>query len=242
MPPSKHMMDLCAPKFSMGDNPTFFIEKFELVAKISKWDEEQKCVQLCLNLPKEAEDWYMNLSAETKASYDDLKAKFLNRFLKAENRIKLYNEFLSLEQGCNNVDSFVEKVMTCGRKLRKSDDEIMDKILHGLNPSLRQYVMLKEASNLTDVVKFAKIAEDINTNEVVGAISSKQTSKQSQWPWNQRRKPYHRTGNRHVEEDHQKDCHHCGRCNHDSSSCRLKNAKCFSCGKLGHIARICRSK
>ena len=34
-------------------------------------------------------------------------------------------------------------------------------------------------------------------------------------------------------------CQHCGRSNHLSKDCRLKNAVCYRCKKRGHIAAIC---
>ena len=38
-----------------------------------------------------------------------------------------------------------------------------------------------------------------------------------------------------------KNCHRCGRSDHDGSVCRFKQVKCHRCGKTGHIAPVCRS-
>jgi hypothetical protein len=244
MPQAKRKMDLSAPKFDKGDNPKFFIEKFELVSKLNEWNEEEKCIQMCLCLPKEAEDWYLNLNSDVKSNYEGLKSKFLERFSIEVNRTQLYNTFLNLEQGSDNVNTYIEKVLTYGRKLQKSDGEIMDKILHGLHTDLKKIVILKEVDNLNDVIKFAKMAESMveQTCEKVDSIETKQVEQHGRH-LEKNRRPYHRNrtrGERRGEAEKKEKCRHCGRFNHESSECRFKNAKCFNCGKQGHIAKICR--
>ena len=36
-------------------------------------------------------------------------------------------------------------------------------------------------------------------------------------------------------------CQRCGRTNHDTADCRMKDVECFNCGKQGHISRVCQT-
>ena len=62
-------LDLPHLKFEIDQNPHFFLEKFEKLAEINKWNGEQKCLQFCLTLPKEAETWYLTLTEERKENF-----------------------------------------------------------------------------------------------------------------------------------------------------------------------------
>jgi hypothetical protein len=63
--PRENMSDN-VPKFEIGESAKFYIQKLEALAKMNKWNDEQKCVQLCMSMHKEAQNWYLNLSEETK--------------------------------------------------------------------------------------------------------------------------------------------------------------------------------
>ena len=46
----------------------------------------------------------------------------------------------------------------------------------------------------------------------------------------------------HYEKESGGKCSHCGRRNHSSGQCRLKDLSCHKCGEKGHIAAVCRNK
>ena len=79
-------MDVTNLKFEVSQNPHFFIEKFAKLSEINKWSNDQKCMQLCLALPKEAESWYLTLNTEVKEDFDKLKDAFVTRFDSVESR------------------------------------------------------------------------------------------------------------------------------------------------------------
>lgn len=65
--------------------------------------------------------------------------------------------FPDLSQGSDHVDSFIEKVLKCGRTLSKPDAEMIDKIIHGLNEEIKNFVIMKEAKSLEEVTKYARM-------------------------------------------------------------------------------------
>lgn len=54
----------------------FWLSKFEKVAKLRKWSNEEKAVHLCLLLTEEAEAWYHTLTENVQDDYELLKASF----------------------------------------------------------------------------------------------------------------------------------------------------------------------
>ena len=128
---------LTVPKFEEGDSAKFWLEKFNKAGTLKKWYDEEKCIHFCFALGNHAEDWYTSLTEEVKNDYDKLQASFLARFESSADRVFSYSEFLDLTQGSDSVDTYIEKVLKCGRKLKKNDRELMNKIIHGLNKEVR---------------------------------------------------------------------------------------------------------
>ena len=55
-------------------------------------------------------------------------------------------------------------------------------------------------------------------------------------------KEIHKIDHKVYEKSVDKRCAVCGRNNHTTDNCRLKNASCYGCGKKGHIKTVCRMK
>ncbi|XP_053376720.1 uncharacterized protein LOC128547671 [Mercenaria mercenaria] len=249
MPRAK--MAVNAPQYQDGQNVNFFLEKFEKVAQINQWTEEEKCVQFCLVMPKSAEQWYLNLTEGVKRNFDDLKESFKNRFDNVSNRANLYAKFMNLSQENNSVQQYIENVTSRGRLLNKTENEIMDRIIYGMKADIKKHVIMKEPKTMGELVKFAKMAEDVQEvydariplnqtpesngptgQDSTGNLSGQQTYRQQQ-PW--RHNPYRRQG---FTQKQKNKCIHCGRCNHLSSDCYFRNATCHICKKIGHTARV----
>ena len=55
-------------------------------------------------------------------------------------------------------------------------------------------------------------------------------------------KEIHKIDHKVYDKSFDKRCAICGRNNHTTDNCRLKNASCYVCGKKGHIKTVCRMK
>ena len=217
-------MNIPVPKYEDGEDAKFFLEKFEGVAKLCEWTNEQKCLQLCLGLPKSAQDWFLNQSEETKSNFDALKSSFENRFGTVFNRSKLYNEFVLLKQESRSVVDFVEEVVSCGRKLHKPEQEILDKVLHGLNLEIRKHVLMKEPRTIEEITNLAKLAETVSCDTIPSHTGYRPDRNQQMYP--------------KGREARRENCVHCGRYNHLSMDCFFRNATCYVCKEIGHHSRI----
>ena len=252
---------LSVPKFEEGDSAKFWLEKFNKAGTLKKWSDDEKCIHFCFALGNHAEDWYSSLTEEVKNDFGQLQANFLARFERSTDRVFGYSEFLDLTQGSDSVDTYIEKVLKCGRKLKKNDRELMDKIIHGLNKEVRNFVIMKEAKTLEHVTKYARMGQSLTGSESssVCGVRSKGHSRDSlyqgcsnrghnghQRPTSEVREPTparrddqrHHQGRRSQRRPFQETCEHCGRCNHISSACKFKNAKCYQCNQYGHLATM----
>ena len=272
---------LSVPKFDEGDSAKFWLEKFNKAGTLKKWSEDEKCIHFCFALGNHAEDWYSSLTEEVKNNYDQLQANFLARFESSADRVFSYSEFLDITQGSDSVDTYIEKVLKCGRKLKKNDRELMDKITHGLNKDVRNFVIMKEAKTLEQVTKYARMGQSLTSSEpssVCGVHSNTHSRDKSDsgvhshghygdnsYQGDSNRSHYgrkrtsdsreptpagedngrhyyddrrHYQGRRPQRRPFQDTCEHCGRCNHISSACKFKNAKCYQCNQYGHLARM----
>ena len=249
---------LSVPKFEEGDSAKFWLEKFNKAGTLKKWSDDEKCIHFCFALGNHAEDWYSSLTEEVKNDFGQLQANFLARFESSTDRVFGYSKFLDLTQGSDSVDIYIEKVLKCGRKLKKNDRELMDKIIHGLNKEVRNFVIIKEAKTLEHVTKYARMGQSLTGSEsssVCGVRSNGHSWDNSRYgdsdrshygPTTRSREPtpagrddrQHYQGRRPQRRPFQDMCEHCGRCNHISSACKFKNAKCYQCNEYGHLARM----
>ena len=256
---------LSVPKFDEGDSAKFWLEKFNKAGTLKKWNDDEKCIHFCFALGNHAEDWYTSLTEEVKNDYDKLQGSFLARFESSADRVHSYSEFLDISQGSDSVDTYIEKVLKCGRKLKKNDRELMDKIIHGLNKEVRNFVIMKEAKTLEQVTKYARMGQSLTSSEssslcgVHSNVHSKGHSRDTSYQGDSNRSHYeqrrptsdsrvstpagrddrrHYQGRRPQRRPFQDTCEHCGRCSHISSACKFKNAKCYQCNEYGHLARM----
>ena len=245
---------LSVPKFEEGDSAKFWLEKFNKAGTLKKWSDDEKCIHFCFALGNHAEDWYSSITEEVKNDFGQLQANFLARFESSTDRVFGYSEFLDLTQGSDSVDTYIEKVLKCGRKLKKNDRELMDKIIHGLNKEVRNFVIMKEAKTLEHVTKYARMGQSLTGSEsfsVCGVRSNghsrdSDSDRSHYGPTTQSREPTpagrddrrHYQGRRPQRRPFQDMCEHCGRCSHISSACKFKNAKCYQCNEYGHLARM----
>ena len=153
-------------KFEIGQDPEFFIRVFSKAANINKWTDEQRCLQLCLSLPSNAIQWYMTLDNATKEDFELLCEAFLVRFKSKESHMSVFARYAGMQQNGQAVERYIESKVQLGRQLLKSDQDIFDQVVLGLDPDLKHLVQMKDAKTLDEITLDGGSAEGPEANEV----------------------------------------------------------------------------
>ena len=204
------------PTFSgtIGESAKFWLAKFEQVMKLKKMKNEDKCIQLFLLLEGQAEMWYHTLSNEIQGDYTNLTQAFRDRFLPSElDRVVNIRRFRGLMQlAGESTDDYIEKVIRAGNDIQKSEQEMMDQIYQGLDPSIMKFVAQKEAKTLSEVRKYAKMGQSFEREVNSSVMEVKVQGQETQT----------------------------GKCDFQSfEKSRYQVKRCFICHRKSHLARDC---
>ncbi|XP_069125369.1 uncharacterized protein [Argopecten irradians] len=237
-----------------------WLAKFEKISKLRKWKDEEKVLQLSLLLKGKAEQWLFSQPTEVQENLEHLIGKFSSRFFPSElERPSRVGEFLKSRQEGRDVKDYVESVKIKGLELGRSENEIFDVLINGLDQHVKSFVLGKEAKSVDDIIKFGSMSQSIgrvdSSREMEGTISNlkkellqlreeceaskseleKVKSSQVMSVRSARGRPKDRDINS------QRSCQHCGKYHHNSVKCWFRDAECFHCGKRGHIKAVCRA-
>ncbi|KAH3829895.1 hypothetical protein DPMN_103126 [Dreissena polymorpha] len=136
------------------------------------------------------------------------------RFEEQESKLSLYDKFVSGKQDTQNIVTYVEKVQAVGQRLGRSDKEVFDQIVHGLDDDVKKLVFLKDVTNVVESVKLAKMAEgskaSVNQTTAFTKHNSRGTGRQARPMFKQ---AYDTPGRRQPHEGRRQAgrCEHCGR-------------------------------
>ena len=140
-----------------------WLRNFERYCKLRGWNEDQTTAAFPLYLKDSAVMWYDAVPEAIQKKYADLKKTFMDRFMPTSiNSWKESGVFLNTKQGPNqSVEEFCEEVHRLAVPLKKGEQDIKDVIIRGLLPHIRQFVLTKDHSTLTEVVQSARMAQSI---------------------------------------------------------------------------------
>ncbi len=124
------------------------------------------------------------------------------------------------------------------------NDMLIQRLLEGTyHPSIRKRLMLEENLTFNKAVEIANSIEQANANcdlmqktipqghgQAVHSVQNRSQNSSRFYQQQQSYRPRKRVP-----------CNHCGKTNHASHRCRLKNAVCNKCQRRGHIAAACPS-
>ena len=141
-------------------NPKQWLQRFEEFAAMNGWSDTAKCYMMSLLLHGAASNWFSQLPQRTKRDFTKVKRSFLATYgVDEAARLAHDVEFSSLRQEENQrVEDYIEMMISRASELNKSDDEIKDAILRGLQPQIQAYVLSKGPKSLNGVVSAAKVA------------------------------------------------------------------------------------
>ena len=146
------------------DDAGLWLRNFERFAKLKSRSDDQFTSAFPLYLRQIATLLYDAVPEATQKNITNIKKLFLDRFIPTSvNRWKEMETFLNKKQGeAQSVEEFCEEVHRLADQLGKDEESVKDVIIRGLRPSLRQFVLTRDHSSLTNVTN-ARLAQSLST-------------------------------------------------------------------------------
>lgn len=144
------------PTKFQGNNPERWVDSYDVLTSSLNWSESTK-ISAFPNYLGESEFWFDTLSSDETRTWSKLRESFLNRFLiSSREKESLRRKFKTRRQRpSESVMDYTDDLKSIGRKLCKSDDEIAEAIVDGLEANLRQAVRRQNSRSLRDVITAA---------------------------------------------------------------------------------------
>ena len=104
--PPLSKFDGCTGPGGEGETVKEWLEQFELVAGVCKWDNQTKLVNLVTRLRGEAYAFFKSCSAQERSSYEGMSAALVKRFTPVRIQAVQSSLFHERKQGEESVDSY----------------------------------------------------------------------------------------------------------------------------------------
>ena len=145
----------------VDENGQSWLATFELWLRFRSINGERKAAALALHLKDSAAAWYQSLADNRRDTYDNLRAAFIERYGAA--RLQPWQRaglaWTIEQQPTQTVDDYMVAVMNAGKDAGLTDQQLVNAVIKGLRPSIRQYVIRQQPTNIDDLRAAATLAE-----------------------------------------------------------------------------------
>ena len=233
------------------EDPAKFLSDFEAYCKISRITDTdgRKVAAFQLHLQGPANTWYSCLDEDDKADWDNLVAAFELNYC-AENNTPVL--LVETEQFTNlkllphqQIEDYYSHILEKGKKLLKSDQELLLKFIQGLPAQLAFFVRAGNPSDINAAMTSAKMGEAYgyrlspvpeSSNLTVGTVAAAHSSSD-----NQRINALEKSVQTLCSKLDSLLVQH-ERSGDNSPSIHERKRSCFACKGQGHIKRVCNWK
>jgi hypothetical protein len=138
-----------------------WIKDVEHYCAFRKLADEEKVGLIPLLLKDGAKYWYETLAAGNRANFDQIKQTFLEQYKRGDSTKwrDSADVWQTIQSRSQSVEDFISQVQQKALKAKMTEEQICFSILNGLKPNLRQVVVQHEPKSVTDIRKWATIAE-----------------------------------------------------------------------------------
>ncbi|XP_046571583.1 uncharacterized protein LOC124279759 [Haliotis rubra] len=168
-----------APDFNMGDStlmPEHFtgrdtfhsaewLDRFAHFDNFKRWTDAQKIEVFPLFLKDAAYLWYKDLieSAEEEiVRFDEIEKLFKDKYVHPTDRWALLETFVSRKlSSTESIDTYLADLTETASLLGKTDADVMDAFVRGLDDNTRRHVLMKQPNVLNEAVSFARLARSV---------------------------------------------------------------------------------
>lgn len=158
---------------TMSGCPTDWLEKYSRYGALKGWTSVLMAMAFPLYLKETASTWYTALDTAVKSSYDSLCTMFVVEFSQTRvHKMVELDALASRKQGHGEtIDEYLADISRRCMRLGKSKDLEFEHALQGLQPSIKQQVLLQQAATLADIRRIGQLCQFINSDDRVACNS-----------------------------------------------------------------------
>ena len=157
-----------APLFKgEGENAQAFLDQFCLYAKLFQWTDTQKLQAFPLSLSGSAQTWYFTLDKTKYTTFDELTNLFKQHFLSSTDNWVLRQELGQRKQKPNeSLADYAAFIRQRCLRLGIPKAEEMQYYIQGLEPKIREFVILQQPKTMEEAENAAKIRNSVKEPQV----------------------------------------------------------------------------
>ena len=152
------------PRFSglADEDANAWLAKFKMYMEIDNYENHDACVIVFAYLDDVAFQWYQALDESIRNDLVALKSAFTERFVRCVPRWLMEQTFASRKQGqMESINTYVTSLRRLCSQLGKSDNDLLEKFILGLRPSLKRYVIGQNPSSMKQAETLARLGESL---------------------------------------------------------------------------------
>lgn len=168
-------MSLLMPNFFRGvasENCKQWCSDFESYCMYKKLTDGEVLGLFPLLLKDGAKFWLDGVTAHSRATYADLKAAFISRFKRDD--INAWRDvatvWTTVQSPTQSVDEYILEVQQKALLANMDPQQLLYCVLNGLKPAIRQLVLQHEPKDLSEVTRWANIAESSEVQDDIPAM------------------------------------------------------------------------
>ncbi|OMJ14046.1 hypothetical protein AYI70_g8126 [Smittium culicis] len=164
----KKYTKLLEPKIfsnSDSDDPGNWIRRYELFARKSNWEDEDKVDLMELYLGNKALTWFERLD-KAHLNWAMLKSQFIDKFEGQESELRAWKELQSSVQRENeDIDELALRLDKLFKKAKVDSEKIKFRcLLSSINPKLQKLILKEKINTYQDAIDF--VAEDEKVEKI----------------------------------------------------------------------------
>ncbi len=145
-----------------------WLDRFIHYANFKRWSDSQMLNVFPLYLRDSAYWWFKDISEgfTDDVTFSDIRHLFEAKYAHSTDRWGLFADFATRKMRLTDtLDSYVADLTTIGARLGKSESDILDVFVMGLQESIKQHVLMQQPTTLAQAITYARLALSVKPSD-----------------------------------------------------------------------------